>query len=486
MMNDRISKVHVKGTKGIKLTGFGILFVVLLLVGNIVTAEAQDNAWDQVEKIVDQIVQPVFKDQNFNILDFGAKPNEKINASEAINNAIKTCHEKGGGIVVVPKGTFYTSAIHLLSNVNLHVSEGATLLFSVDPNDYLPLVYTRWEGIDCFNYSPLIYANGQENIAITGKGMLQGNSSKNDWWIWKGQSAYGWKEGSPSQLMPHARPALDVANNAETPVEQRKMGEGFYLRPQFINFVHCKNILIENVTIENSPFWVVHPIFCQNMTVKGIHINSLGPNNDGCDPESCTNVLIEDCYFNTGDDCIALKSGRNSDGIKANIPCENIVVRHCFMKNGHGGVVIGSEISGGARNVFVEDCKMDSPLLDRAIRIKTNSNRGGIIENMYVRNIKIGKVKEAVLRINCNYDVKREGLSTFFPVVRNINLTGISSLSSKYGVLLEGIEGQNCIYDIRISNSKFDGVEKDNKIEFAKDIQFEKVYINGELSTITD
>ena len=476
---------YIKGRKGIKLAGFGILLVNLFIAGN-TAAKAQDNPWNQVKTIVSQIEKPVFQDQTFNILDFGAKQDGKTNAAEAINNAIKACHKEGGGTVMVPKGTFYTGAIHLLSNVNLHVSEGATLLFSVDPKDYLPLVYTRWEGIDCYNYSPLIYANGQKNIAVSGKGILQGNASKKDWWIWKGQTAYGWKEGKPSQLLPHARPALDAANDAEKPIEERKMGEGFYLRPQFINFVNCKDVLIEDVTIENSPFWVIHPLFCENMTVKGVHINSLGPNNDGCDPESCTNVLIEDCYFNTGDDCIAIKSGRNRDGIKANLPSENIVVRHCFMENGHGGVVIGSEISGGARNVFVEDCKMDSPELDRAIRIKTNSNRGGIVENVYVRKVEIGKVKEAVLRINCNYDVKKEGLGTYFPVVRNINLSGVTCSSSKYGLLLEGIEGQNCIYDIRVSDSKFEGVVKGNNIEFANDVMFKDVYINGELYSITD
>ena len=473
---------------GKKARSFNWIKILLfnLLLCNVMVATAQDKQWALADKILAQIEKPVFNDHTVNILDFGAKSGDKTNNSAAINRAIKVCHDDGGGIVVVPEGTFYTGAIHLLSNVNLHINEGAKLLFSIDPKDYLPLVYTRWEGIDCYNYSPLIYAIDQENIAITGKGLLQGNSSTDDWWIWKGQSAYGWKKGDSSQLMPHARPALDKANDAGTPVTERQMGEGFFLRPQFINFVRCKRVLIEDVTIENSPFWVIHPMFCESVTVKGLHINSLGPNNDGCDPESCKNMLIEGCYFNTGDDCIAIKSGRNRDGIEANIPSENIVVRNCMMENGHGGVVIGSEISGGARNVFVENCKMDSPELDRAIRIKTNSNRGGVVENMYIRNIEVGKVREAVLRINCNYDVRREGLGTFFPLVRNINLSGITCESSKYGALLQGIEGQDCIDNIRISNSKFDGVSKGNEIEFAKNIVFDNVYINGELNSLVE
>ena len=478
-MMDSIGK-KARSFNWVKILLFNLLFCVVMVV------TAQDKQWALADKILEQIEKPVFNDHTVNIIDFGAKADGKTNNSVAINRAIKACHDDGGGIVVVPEGTFYTGAIHLLSNVNLHINEGAKLLFSIDPKDYLPLVYTRWEGIDCYNYSPLIYAIDQENIAITGKGLLQGNSSTDDWWIWKGLSAYGWKEGDSCQLMPHARPALDKANDAGIPVTERQMGEGFFLRPQFINFVRCKRVLIENVTIENSPFWVIHPMLCESVTVKGIHINSLGPNNDGCDPESCKNMLIEGCYFNTGDDCIAIKSGRNRDGIEANIPSENIVVRNCMMENGHGGVVIGSEISGGARNVFVENCKMDSPELDRAIRIKTNSNRGGVVENMYVRNIEIGKVREAILRINCNYDVRREGLGTFFPLVRNINLSGITCASSKYGALLQGIEGQDCIDNISISNSKFDGVSKGNEIEFAKNIVFDNVYINGELNSFAE
>ena len=210
-------------------------------------------------------------------------------------------------------------------------------------SDYLPLVYTRWEGIDCYNYCPLIYANGAENIAITGKGLLKGNASVDNWWKWKGKKEYGWKEGEPSQLDESARPLLDELNKNNVPADQRIMGEGHYLRPQFINLVNCKNILLSDFTMENSPFWIIHPLFCENVIVRGLIINSLGTNNDGCDPESCKNVLIENCYFNTGDDCIAIKSGRNNDGLKSGRPSENIIVRNCMMENGHGGVVMGTK-----------------------------------------------------------------------------------------------------------------------------------------------
>lgn len=453
------------------------LIGAILLLPLFSCSSAQSD-WPDANQILKNIQAPTFPDRTYVVTDFGAKADGSL-STKAINDAIQKCNSEGGGTVLVPAGTFFTGAVHLLSNVNLHLEEGAVLSFSTDPKDYLPLVYTRWEGIDCYNYSPLIYAYKQTNIALSGKGKIEGNAAEDNWWVWKGKPDFGWNDTLPSQLLSHARPALDIYNEKEIPLEKRQMGEGFYLRPQFVNFVHCKNVLIEDITIERSPFWVVHPLFCENLTVRGIHINSLGPNNDGCDPESSKNVLIENCYFNTGDDCIAIKSGRNQDGRKANVPSENILVRNCTMANGHGGVVMGSEISGGVRNIFVEHCVMDSPLLDRAIRIKTNSHRGGLVDGVYVRNVTIGQVKEAVLRINCNYDRKREGLGNHYPVVRNVNLTDIECESSKYGLLLEGIEGQNTIYDVHISNSKFNGVKKGNSITHAANVTFDKVFING-------
>ena len=459
------------------------ILIVIFFWWPLMNCTAQQNDWPDSGQILQNIQEPVFSNQVFPITEFGAKPDGSL-STEAINAAIKKCNESGGGKVIVPAGIFHTGAIHLLSNVNLYLEEGAVLSFSTNPDDYLPLVYTRWEGIDCYNFSPLIYAYKQTNIALSGKGTIQGNASVNNWWIWKGKPDFGWNDTLPSQLLSHARPALDTYNANGVPVEERQMGSGFYLRPQFVNFVQCGRILIEGITIENSPFWVIHPMFCSNMVVRGVHINSLGPNNDGCDPESCKDILIEDCYFNCGDDCIAIKSGRNEDGRKANKPSENILVRNCTMDNGHGGVVIGSEISGGARNIFVEDCIMDSPELDRAIRIKTNSNRGGIIENIYVKNVKIGRVKEAVLRINCNYYAKQEGHDKYYPVVRNVNLTNMECESSKYGILLEGINGQNSIDNIHISDSKFNGVKKENSISHASNVTFDHVYINNKLFSL--
>ena len=285
----------------------------------------------------------------------------------------------------MPKGIYLTGAIHLLSNINLYISKDAVVKFSTETKKYLPVVYSRWEGVECMNFSPLIYAYEQENIAVTGEGVLDGQGAGNTWWSWKGTKDSGWKQGEPNQI--DARRKLFEMGERGVPVAERVFGDGFSLRPNFFESYKCKNILIEGVTFKNSPMWFINPVLCNNISLVGVRTEGLGPNNDGCDPESCSDVLIKNCFFNNGDDCIAIKSGRNNDGRRVNVPCENIIIQGCKMKNGHGGVSIGSEISGGVRNVFIENDTMDSPLLDRVLRIKTNSIRGGIIENVFMRNI---------------------------------------------------------------------------------------------------
>jgi hypothetical protein len=206
------------------------------------------------------------------------------------------------------------------------------------------------------------------------------------------------------------------------------------------------------------------------------------PNGDGCNPESCKNVLIENCFFNTGDDCIAIKSGRNNDGRKWNIPSENIIVRNCRMQNGHGGVVIGSEISGGYRNLFVEDCEMDSPSLDRVIRIKTNNCRGGVIENVYVRNVNVGQCREAVLKINLVYEPGENCTRDFPPFVKNVYLENVSCKASRYGVYMAGFEDQTNIININLLDCDWTGVKEGNRIEgLFEELTFENSTINGEI-----
>lgn len=440
----------------------------------------QSDPWAKADSILQIIKDPHFTNKIYNVADFGAVGDGSTINTKVINAVIDKCSSAGGGQVLISGGKFLTGAIHLKSNVDLHIDEGATLMFTTDPKDYLPLVRTHWEGDDCFNYSPLIYADGQNNIAITGKGTLDGQGSNSNWWSWKGNKHYGWEKGMPSQLDKDNRPLLKKYNDNQVPVAERQMGEGHYLRPQFINLMNCNTIKIQDVTITNSPFWVIHPLLSENVIIRGVTVNSMGPNNDGCDPESCKNVLIENCTFNTGDDCIALKSGRDYDGRRVAAPIENVIVRDCHMKNGHGGVAMGSEIAAGCKNIFVEDCKMDSPLLDRAIRIKTNSNRGGVTDGVYVRNVAVGQVAIAVISINCSYHIKKEGSGKFYPMVKNVYVTNLTSQKSEYALWLQGLDGHNCVENIDVENCTFLGVEKENQIDNAKNVTLKNVIINSE------
>lgn len=438
--------------------------------------------WMEMERILSQITVPEFSERTFSIIDFGAKGDGQNNDLEAIQRAIKKCASEGGGKVVIPVGEFLVNGpIHLESNINLHIAEGATLKFSTNPSDYLPVVFTRWEGVELLNYSPLIYAFEKENIAITGSGILDGQAANQNWWSWSGGDRYGWKEGMPRQQDSNGYQKLYKMNELEVPVSERVFGQNTYLRPNFIQPYRCKNILIEGITIKNSPMWAVHPVLCENVTVQGVKVVSHGPNSDGCDPESCKNVLIKNCYFDTGDDCIALKSGRNQDGRRIARPVENIVVQGCIMKDGHGGVVIGSEVSGGARNIFAENCQMDSPNLDRAIRIKTNKIRGGTIENLFFRKIMVGEVKEAVVKVNMRYAIYSNPDQYFVPTIKNIYVEDVKSSKSKYGILIDGYDQNNTVDNVQLKNCKFNGVQEGNSIENASNLQMEEIYINDVL-----
>ncbi len=437
--------------------------------------ESNQGSWKDLDKILAKINAPRFPEKNFIVTEYGATGDGVSISTSAINNAITACSLAGGGVVVIPEGVFMTGAIHLKSNVNLRISTGAVLKFSRNQEDYLPLVFTRWEGTECYNYSPFIYAYDQENVAITGEGTIDGNADANNWWYWKGAwSRKTWEIGPENQAAAVSR--LRKMAEDGVPVEDRVFGPGHYLRPYFVQFYKCRNVLMDGITVINSPMWVIHPVLSENVTISNVSVISHGPNNDGCNPESSRNVLIKDCFFDTGDDCIAIKSGRNADGRRLNIPAENIIVQRCTMRDGHGGIVMGSEISGNVRNVFAEDCIMDSPNLDRIIRIKTNSLRGGIIENIFIRNINVGKVKQAILHIDFNYEEGDAG--TYTPVVRNIYLQKITSQSSERAVFIKAYE-RAPVTGVFIENCSFNGVEKENLINYVENMQLKEVYING-------
>ncbi|EIL83815.1 glycoside hydrolase family 28 protein [Bacillus altitudinis] len=449
-------------TAGTVLTGIGL--------ARLAKQGKKDKETDGIDHVLKQIKAPKFPDREFNVIHYGADNKGIELSTNAIQSAIDDAHRLKGGRVLIPEGTFLTGALELKSNVELHLHENAYVSFSQDTRDYLPLVLTRYEGIELYNYSPLIYAHHAENIAITGAGTLDGRGDEHHWWPWK----YG-TNGQPSQ--DRDRQLLFEMAEKRIPVEERVFGEGHYLRSSFIQPYNCQNILIEGVTVKDSPMWQVHPVLSENVIVRGVNIIGHGPNTDGVNPESCRHVLIEDCYFDNGDDCIAIKSGRNEDGRRIGVPSENIVIRRNTMRDGHGGVTIGSEISGGVKYVYAEDNVMDSPNLDRALRIKTNSVRGGTIEHIYFKNNLVKSLKHEVVCIDMMYEEGDAGPHR--PVVRHIEVEGLKSSGGRYGVKIAAYS-HSPVTHFKMKDCVIDDVTYPLSLEHAVSPSFQKVVINGE------
>ena len=458
----------------------------ILLLALLIPMWTWATGWNENEyKQIEQSIQlPKLNDRQFVVSKYGAKTTASAAQNQkAINRLITLVSQKGGGKVIIPKGTWNTGAIEMKSHVNLVIEEGATLSFVFDTNLY-PLVRTSWEGLACWNYSPCIYGYKVSDVAITGKGTIDGGGSNDTWWPMKGNTRFGYKKGITKEAQ-NLGSRAKLLKQAEDGVafDERKFGKGQGLRPQLINFVRSERILIKDVKLLNSPFWVIHPLLSKNITVDGVTIWNEGPNGDGCDPEACENVLIQNCVFHTGDDCIAIKSGRNNDGRLWNQPSRNIIIRNCKMEDGHGGVVIGSEISGGCENVYAENCVMDSPNLERILRIKTNNCRGGLIQNINMRHITVGQCQEAVLKINLDYEPKEICYRGFEPAVRKVSMEDVTCKKSEYGVLIIGRDSVENVSDITVKDCKFEGVTKQPvKITGkTRNVKFENLFINGSL-----
>lgn len=426
----------------------------------------------EIEALRKQITPPRFPAKDFAITAYGAKGDGTTLNTEAFRKAIEACNKGGGGRVIVPLGTFLTGAIHLKSNVELHLADSARIVFSTDAKDY-PIVFTRWEGIELMNYSALIYAYGQQNIAITGHGTLDGSANSRTWW--------SWNAGRPSKQV-KARERLQELNRRKTPARTRIFGDSSFLRPNFIQPYNCKNILISGVKIINSPMWNVNPVLCENVTVDHVTIISHGPNTDGVDPESCKNVLIKNCYFDTGDDCIAIKSGRDEDGRRIGRPAENHIIENCEMRDGHGGVVIGSEISGGAKNIYALNCVMDSPNLERILRIKTSSSRGGIIENVFMKGVQVGTYRDAA--VTCNMFYEQPG--NFMPVIRNIRVENLDvKRGGNFAVYVRAYK-ESPVENLQLVNCDIRGVKTPIQTDYVKNFRMDNVQINGQPARVPE
>ena len=420
------------------------------------------SAWDQLPTILSRIVPPSFRDEDFVITNYGAVGDGAGDCNAAFKKAIAACTKAGGGRVVVPKGTFLTNGpIHLDNNVNLHISEGATIKFGTDFDDYLPHVFVRWEGTECYSYSPFIYAYKKINIAVTGPGTLDGQA-RDTWARWPDKS----KPGTMSNE--ELREVGGRTGDDFVPVEERI----FYGKPSLIQPVDCKNVLIEGFDIRDYPWWCIHLTYCTNATVRNVTVvDGSNPNNDGCDVDSCTDVLIENCGFNTRDDSFCVKAGRDQDAWRVGRPSKNIVLRN--MKDWKGPA-IGSEMSGGAENIFMYDCEYDG----RVMYLKSNLDRGGYIKDVYVKNIKVGS--GYLLNLRNNYHGYRGG--NFPTEIRNIHIEDVTIEETGEGaVSILGIPkapvSDVFLKNITVNKAKMPFV----KMQYAENVVLENVRVNSKL-----
>lgn len=374
-----------------------------------------------------------------NVRQMGAKADGATLCTEAIKKSIAQAEKQGGGTVYFPAGRYLTGAIILKSNTTLHLDAGAVLTFSDNFDDYLPFVQMRWEGTVMNSFCPLIYAYEQENIAITGRGTIDGNGKK--WWMEMFRIMGEVKSnGDVKELNSYQKMWEEQNQGLETSDYYASTMKLRFFRPPLFQTFRCKNIRIEGVTVVNSPFWTINPIFCDNVTVTGVTINNPpSPNTDGINPSSCSNVHISDCHISVGDDCITIKSGRDADGRKWNRPCENITITNCTMLNGHGGVVIGSEMSGSVRKVTISNCVFDGT--DRGIRLKASRGRGGVVEEIRVDNIVMKNIPREAFVFNLFYDKNQpeEPVSERTPIFRNIHISNVTGSAVKQACMVLGI-----------------------------------------------
>jgi polygalacturonase len=518
-------------------------------LGAAAAAKAAADPWNEARAIARRLAQPVkFRKADYPVTDFGAEPCKLVpvkawisfeeqdtvqtpapgakDCYAAIKAAIARCNKEGGGRVVIPKGDWFCAGpIVLLSNVNVHLAAGAHVYFSNDPRDYAKygdvdcgangkLVATRWQSNDCLNFASMIYAHGQNNIALTGEdwtAILDGQGGvpfgeaasaavgdviggpDDCWWTWKGKNrtinavAQGTSPNySPNKLaqnkptprnpqsLAEVAPGLSeekrrliqggddtwrsdeaylpALSEAGVPLEKRVFGLGHYLRPTMIHLIDCTNVLLQGYQVTHTPFWQHHPVACRKLVIRNVYANSLGPNSDGFDPEACDTVLVEGCQFDTGDDCIAIKAGKNLDTQYG--PSQNIVIQKCTMHSGHGAVTLGSEMAGGIQNVYAQDLVFENKNwatnpLNIAIRLKTNMNRGGFLRNFYVRNVSIpngvqttpsfyatlpgspipdrsvAAAAGGVITFDCDYTPRADTVRTRPPEVRNIHISNV-------------------------------------------------------------
>lgn len=443
-----------------------LLLFVFAMMG--IAMNAMDYDVAKRDSILKNITGAKMPEAKVSLLDFGAKGDGKKDCLSAFKKALQQSKKKGGLHIVVPSGTYYIKgSIHLVSNTCIELQEGAVLKFDPEPKKYLPMVKTSWEGTFMQNYSPFIYGYGLENVSITGKGTIDGNAAS---------TFATWRNNQKK-----AQQLSREMNHKETPVEQRNFGEGAWLRPQLIQLYNCKNITLSDFFITNSPFWCVHLLKSENIICRGLRYDAKLVNNDGIDPECTRNLLIEDIHFNNGDDNVAIKSGRDNDGWTMGSPSENIIIRNCHFKGLHA-VVIGSEMSGGVRNVFVENCDY-AGYCKRGLYVKTNPNRGGFVENIYVKNCVFDEVED-LLYVTSMY--AGEGMDdNHFTTVKNIYVENMRCRKARAAaIVLQGTAAKP-IANVVLKNIDVAEVKNALSMDNTEGVYFSDCHLGGKAGVPT-
>ena len=429
------------------------------------------------EEILRHIAMPVIPDHTVQATTCGIYPDTGKNLTRALQNAIDDLSESGGGRLCLSAGVWRSGALQLRSGVELHLESPETVLqfINTEIEENYPVVYSHWEATPCYNYSALLYAKDAHDIAVSGPGVLDGGADQHHWWDWHHQVEEAWSADRVDLQQPD-RLALRQMNMEAVPVEERRFGPGHYLRPNFVQFLCCERVLLRDVTLKNSPMWQLNPVLCRSVIVDGVTLSSHGSNNDGCDPESCNGVWIKNCRFDTGDDCISLKSGRDRDGQRTNTPCENVLIENNEFLDGHGGIALGSEMSGGIRRVLADGNRFSSPNLTYALRLKTNARRGGFVEEIMLSNSVMDTVHGAAVHGTMLYEDGRNGDS--LPVFRDITIENIEANGGDYGIFLEAFP-EVPITGLTLRNIHIDGARKTMRFMNWQDPVIENVFING-------
>lgn len=453
-----------------KNIGILLFFTLTLLVQ--AENEQQTNYSDVLTDLpfdMPVISKPVFPENKANIIDFGAVGDGLTLNTSAINDAIDFIHNKGGGTVVIPTGIWHTGPIVLKDNTCLHTEEGALIIFSVNFDDY-PLVTTVFEGLDTKRCQSPISARNAKNIAITGKGIFNGSGD-----AWRPVKKEKMTDSQWKKLL-NSGGILNEKKNIWYPTEKALKGSlnaimnvpivhnesewseiKDYLRPVMVSFMYCENVLLEGITFENSPCWAIHPFASGNVILDNVSIKNpwYAQNGDGVDVESCKNALIVNCNFDVGDDAICLKSGKDEDGRKRGIPCENVVVKNCIVYHGHGGFVIGSEMSGNIKNIYVSDCLFLGT--DIGLRFKSCRDRGGVVENIYINQINMVNIPKEPISIDLEYNGKSSDEKDVYlvdertPVFKNFYMNNIICKGAEKAIFFRGLPEKN-IENIHIGN----------------------------------